>query len=77
MKNLSHFDEQSQSFRPSQVGRYEITMHNFLRLTAVRAEIVVFPGKYTPSGTDFEAFITNIIIKVPMLVSFDKLALLT
>ena len=25
MKNLSHFDEKSQSFWPSQVGRYEFT----------------------------------------------------
>ena len=35
--------------------------NNSIRLLPTRHH-VVFPGKYTPSGTDFEAFITNIII---------------
>ena len=38
MKNLSHFDETSQSFRPSQVGRYA---RLYCSNSSLRAELTV------------------------------------
>ena len=35
MKNLSHFDEKSQSFWPSQVGRYANMLFKFINQVAL------------------------------------------